>query len=193
MVEEVFGHILDLGADPNIRLTQDVLGGFAKGTSVNMACAGTQIDGEMHQKCFYDVNMDNYLKLVLKHGGDPNQANSVGETPLFFGLSCHPRLFREKVRLLLEAGADINHRDSRGETPLMKACYNGPDAMLTFLKAGADYRISDYAGWDPVFSLAFRKWGPYKPVPTRTPGPAEKEVKEIAHHGPGEEWGGKNG
>jgi hypothetical protein len=172
MGEEVFGHLLDLGADPNVKLLNDVWGGFDKGYSVMRACAGGQIDGEIHQKCFYDIDMDNYLKLVLKHGGDPNQMNIDGKTPIFLSFTGTNAQFTKKINLLLEAGADINHQDCQGFTVLMRNGLSSPPAALFLLKAGADYRISDQFGWDPIIDFQSDKMqhedgtikGPYDPA-----------------------------
>lgn len=67
--EEVFKKMLEMGADPNVKLTEDYL--LLNNKSVVFA-AVELTDGLMHHQYFYDVPMDNYLKLVLDHGGDPN-------------------------------------------------------------------------------------------------------------------------
>ena len=41
------------------------------------ACVAVITDGLTHSQFFYDVRMDNYLGLVLKHGGNPNWRTSM--------------------------------------------------------------------------------------------------------------------
>ena len=62
--------MLELGADPNVKLTENYL--LLKGKSVTFASIKL-VDGIMYRQYFYDVQMDNYLKLVLEHGGNPNE------------------------------------------------------------------------------------------------------------------------
>ncbi len=147
--EKVFKRMLELGADPNVTLTEDCL--LLKGKSVTFACVKL-VDGLMYNQYFYDVPMDNYLKLVLKHGGNPNATDLNGETPLFSVKETNRRI-PEKIRLLLDAGADINRRDYEGKTPLISAVVWRKDYILCLLKAGADYRIVDYGGSDAVLWL----------------------------------------
>ena len=72
MGEEVFEKMLELGADPNVQLTEQImLAGLEKDHSVMSACVALT-DGLIYSQFFYDVRMDNYLTLVLKHGGNPN-------------------------------------------------------------------------------------------------------------------------
>jgi uncharacterized protein len=171
--EKVFGHLLELGADPNIKLTEDIIwGAFGKDTSVTMACVGGPVDGEMYQKCFYDVDMDNYLKLVLKHGGDPNQTDIDGQTPIFRSFTGGNAQFTKKIALLLDAGADINHQDNQGFTVLMRKGISCSPDTLILLNAGADYRIVNQYGLDAIIRLQLEKMqhedgtikGPYDPA-----------------------------
>jgi uncharacterized protein len=151
MGEDVFGTLLDLGADPNVKLTEDILV-LSKGESVVFASVEL-VDGLIYSQFFYDVPMDNYLKLVLAHRGNPNQEDTRGYTPLFC-VKTSARRLREKIELLLKAGADINHKDHQGETPLVGAVAWRKDYLLCLLEAGADYRIADNRGWDLILGLA---------------------------------------
>ena len=153
MGEDVFGKMLELGADPNIRLTENHL--LLQGKSVTFA-AVELVDGLIYSQYFYDVHMDNYLNLVLEHGGDPNVEDLSGDTPLF----CVRRNIRrvpEKIQLLLDAGADINHRNHQGATPLASAVGRSHICVLCLLKSGADYRIVDNKGLDPILRLDARR------------------------------------
>jgi len=71
MGEAVFKKMLELGSDPNVKLTEDTLV-LSKGKSVTFASVEL-VDGLIYSQFFYDVPMDDYLKLVLEHGGNPNQ------------------------------------------------------------------------------------------------------------------------
>ena len=86
MGEEVFKKMLELGADPNVKLTGQVWPvPLFDGYSVMSACATpTLTEGLLHSQYFPGVRMDNYLKLALQHGGDPNIEDANGETPIFY-------------------------------------------------------------------------------------------------------------
>jgi len=100
--------------------------------------------------------MDNYLMLVLEHGGDVNQEDLSGRTPLFAAV--FTRRVAKKIRLLLDAGADINHRDCQGATAVARASSvafsRSSDSALALLDAGADYRIPGDKGFDLILVLA---------------------------------------
>jgi uncharacterized protein len=150
MGEEVFKKMLELGADPNVQLTEQImLAGLEKDHSVMSACVGLT-DGLIYGQFFYDVPMDNYLKLVLKHGGNPNLEDIDGNTVFVYAMICKRRA--EKVKPLVDAGGDINHRNRKGKTALMQT---GPfyDYMLALLEAGGDYRVADDRGWDLILQL----------------------------------------
>jgi hypothetical protein len=155
MGEEVFKKMLELGADPNIKLTERAfLGILEKGNSVVSASVNF-VDGPVHDQYLYDVNMNNYLQIVLNHGGDPNITDLDGDTPLFDAKK-NPKTMTNKIHLLLKANADINHKNSQGRTPLM----NGMtylEYIVLLLKADADYRIVDNNGWDFILSLENQK------------------------------------
>ncbi len=186
MGEEVFGKVLDLGGDPNVELTDslkagnvmpDAVHGLEKGKSV-MSASVELTDGYFRERIVRNVDMDNYLEQVLKHGGNPNLEDLEGNTPIFY--ATYSRRTREKIRLLLSAGADINHRNQRGETPIMTRgrCY---DYKLCLLEFGADYRIADDYGWDLVLELERMK------MPSEPGGPVTTEW-ELTEAQPLIEW-----
>jgi hypothetical protein len=159
MGEEVFGKMLELGADPNVRLTERVwFVCLESGNSVVSACASPiLIEGLVHKPYFYDAPMDNYLKLVLEHGGNPNIQDAEGKTPLFYFRSSVPSKLADRICLLLGAGADINHKDEGGQTPLVACIGRDSDYLLRLLEAGADYRIADDNGRDLILNLEWLK------------------------------------
>jgi hypothetical protein len=151
MGETVFKKMLDLGADPNVKTSGRVWPFPLYDTySVMSTCANpTFVEGGIHNEYFRDVPMDNYLKLVLKHGGNPNIEDANGETPIFYMGGSN---VSEKTHLLCDAGADLNHRKSCGATPLIERT-TAPSYVLCLLKAGADYRMANDNGWDLVLIL----------------------------------------
>ncbi len=68
MGEKVFSKVLELGGDPNVKLTETRIEPvFVKGRSVVSLAA-------LPDPVVYawgDVSTDNHLKLALKYGGDP--------------------------------------------------------------------------------------------------------------------------
>ena len=151
MGEEVFAKVLELGGDPNIKLTETRLPPvFVKGRSVmSLAASPTPV------VCAWgDIPTNSNLKLVLEHGGDPNIEDLDGNTPLFY-LTDDSHELRARIRLLLDAGADVNHRNKRGITPLISwYCSTKKGSVLRLLEAGADYRIADNNGLDFVLYVA---------------------------------------
>lgn len=150
MGESVFRTVLKLGADPNVALTRNYLN--LQGKSVTFA-AVKLVDGPIYKQCFYDVPMDNYLSIVLENGGNPNQEDLSGETPLFDTALSEPRKLSKKIHLLLDAGGDVNHQNYQGDTPLLSASQYRFDAKMALLKSGADYRIPNKYGFDVILRL----------------------------------------
>lgn len=98
-----------------------------------------------------------YLRMVLKHRGNPNLVCNVKDG--FFRLA--PTAFYdaiivgppENVRLMIRAGADINSRDHSDITPLMCAGLSDRfDIVYILLELGADFRPRNSLG----FSIATR-------------------------------------
>ena len=152
MGEKVFRRLLEHGADPNVKLTERIYPFYA-GDSVTFLAAGPS---PSHVCIFHDVSMDNYLKLVLEHGGDANLQNGHGRTPLFAAVTAFEDSER-RIRLLLEAGADIDHQDVYGDTPAMFAeRHRRYDSLLVLLNAGANLRLVNKSGIDVVFMVGRR-------------------------------------
>ena len=108
----------------------------------------------IHGQYFPGVEMGNYLKLALRHGGNPNIQDENGETPIFYLFLSTPRKnIPERIHLLRDAGADLNHRNWRGATPVMSAMASEKDDILGLLRAGADYRIPVDNGMDLILVL----------------------------------------
>jgi ankyrin repeat protein len=94
------------------------------------------------------------MKLLLKHGADPNIATFKGTTALMAAAGVNwvvnqtytegePALL-EAVQLCLELGMDVNATNSMGLTPLMGAANRGSNAIIEFLVAkGARLDMKD--------------------------------------------------
>jgi ankyrin repeat protein len=116
--------LLDNGANPNARAYKTVDG---RRLGYNNAMV-------------YAAKMDDprFLKLLLKHGGDPNTRNSAGETLLFQAFIAGNQW--ENVKLLIENGANINE-SNRGTADTVLSWYTtrgGFEHAYWLLEHGAD-------------------------------------------------------
>ncbi|ALA62537.1 ankyrin repeat family protein [Turkeypox virus] len=72
------------------------------------------------------------LKLLLRHGANPNICHKTLGTPLCYFLSMSDNT--KIVKTLIDYGADVNMPDSKNHTPLYKAiCYNRNDDIIHLL------------------------------------------------------------
>ena len=69
-------------------------------------------------------------KFLLKHGANPNIANSLGETPLHQAADNSQYIIAE---MLLEYNADPNIQQNDGDTPLHHASFRGDTEMIEIL------------------------------------------------------------
>ena len=130
---------------------------------------GADINDTSQMEACYLGNVE-MLKILLKHGADPNwKQPTTGETQLHVA-ACRGGQSgtTECVRLLLEAGANPNiHTENRvnsdtyggayvvGETPLHLAAAFGDNEMIQLLlDAGADPVARDADGHTPRFYFA---------------------------------------
>ncbi len=114
------------------------------------------------------------MKVLLKHGADPNTGDNEGDTPLHFvarNFVGHPGHLENLslIHLLLEAGADISARNSAGETPLH--CAARAETVLEFLRLGADPALADHQG----VTILHNAW--------RFTGDCERVVEALTEHG----------
>ena len=119
------------------------------------------------------------MRLLLKHGADPNIGTFEGTTPLMAAAGVNwvydqtfdegPAARLEAVKLCHQLGNDVNAVNSMGLTALMGAANRGSDDIITFLvEKGAKLDVKDKEGrsaltWAEGVFLATH---PARPKPT---------------------------
>lgn len=115
--------LLSCGADPNLHDASD-------GLSAIIAAADKKETSE-------------YLKLVLKYGGDPN--NYVSDTVVAFcptPLIAASRLRLESVKILLECGADVNFMSNNGLSALYASVISKRADVVYYLLTQCDVEFN---------------------------------------------------
>lgn len=115
--------LLNRGVNPNIRIV-----GQNREPLIFLAFEKTCFTlpfpkiGDRPQNRYKITAKSECLRLLLKHGADPNLRDSLGRTALEIAIVwCLP----ETVKLLLLYGANSNLPDKNGQTPLMKCAILG--------------------------------------------------------------------
>jgi ankyrin repeat protein len=86
------------------------------------------------------------LAILFKAGGDVNQRDAVGSTPLDYAAE-HDRY--DAAKLLVEMKTRINDQNKNGMTALMFAAKTGDTQLIhMLLDGGANPNILDYTGRD---------------------------------------------
>lgn len=136
----VVTRLLDAGANPNVEMGESQ-------ENALIAAAGAS------------ANSADMVAALLRSGGDPNQANAFGKTPLWAAVSMNNV---EAARQLMDAGADPDTQVT-GYTPLMLAAHNKYSELVRLLLVrGADVEaVSNgvVAGYNALyFGVERRNW-----------------------------------
>ncbi|XP_022089011.1 ankyrin repeat and SOCS box protein 3-like [Acanthaster planci] len=92
------------------------------------------------------------LRLLVKHGGDPNISNNEDGSPILQAVSGN---HKDCVAFLLRQGANVNSHLFGGWSLLHEAaCCGFPDILSLLLRAGAKIDVRDDFGIMPVFTAA---------------------------------------
>lgn len=131
--------LLENGADPNLRIAAPQASRGMKDQSAVTIVAGAP-DNE-------------YLKILLDHGGDINAKDSAGKPILIEMIFVEPTNY-EGINMLLERGADINATDSGGRSLLMHlALLCDFEHLYSMLQRGADFTKKDFGGFDIAYDV----------------------------------------
>ncbi len=131
-----FKLLLDSGADPDARLTEDF-----QGRTYQFFNGDTVMFSSIRQ------NWLEFCLLALPYSSNPNQLDLAGENllhPFVSGAGGTPH----DLQALISAGIDINKKGRFGCTPCHLGLTLNPSLSLTLLKANADPSIRDDAGKD---------------------------------------------
>jgi uncharacterized protein len=126
--------LLELGADPNKHDT-------CNGSTAMIEAAGVQR---------YRGDNTQFLKLMLAHGGNPNEeetgkrreGNTTRENPLLVACSDVDQSVSPlgKVKVLVKAGANVNYKNEFNNFPFREALIlDHYDVVLYLLQNGANY------------------------------------------------------
>jgi len=121
-----FEHLLKLGADPH----------HADGN-------GSRV---IHHVA-HNMKDAGWIKLILKHGGDPNitlPSKEEPDTPIFY--ACFAKNL-ESVKALVSSGADVNAVGTRRRSVVIASSHQGsPIVTKWLLENGADWTARDVEG-----------------------------------------------
>ncbi|NKX90401.1 ankyrin repeat domain-containing protein [Nocardia coubleae] len=93
------------------------------------------------------------IKQMLAQGGDPNDRDHAGLTPLHFAAQYGGI---DTVTMLLDAGADPNAQDDKGDTPLFYAFrspWSTTEVVRLLRDRGADAGIANHRGQSPLWLI----------------------------------------
>jgi len=122
---------------------------------MNVNLVDTNGDAVLH----YATRLGDYatVRLFLKHGADPNQADGNGQLPLV--TAAHLASSDVCLQLLLREGANVHKRDSTGRTAL--SLIENPAASMLLLERGCRSDAPDEQGVTPLHT-ALQLWSRWR-------------------------------
>ena len=170
--------LLEKGADPNVR-TKEVPPIRRDFLRITGSLSWVDFTG---QTPFLTASLAGDLtvmKLLLKHGADPNIPTFAGTTPLMAAAGVNwvvdqtydegQATLLDAVRLCVELGMDVNAVNSMGLTAVHGAANRGSDEILKYLVSqGARLDVKDKEGRTPLAWAegVFLATHPARPKPT---------------------------
>lgn len=122
--KESFRRLLEKGADPNFKTKK----------------AAWNNDGQSVMQFSAMASDSDYLRLSLKHGGNPNAPDLLPGRTIIYTAIRNRR--PENIRILARSGANLNFQDASGATPAMMAKNDSQfDLVYLLMELGADMKI----------------------------------------------------
>lgn len=137
--------LLEYGAEPNVATLTEDTALHAAIAAASVPCTeillkhGANVKARKHGDSALSLAVKNNLpeiaRLILRAGADPDEKNSVGETPL---CSAAKAGHIELLKILIEAGANVHTVANSTSAHLMAAASGKYEAIKILLKAGAN-------------------------------------------------------
>lgn len=106
-------------------------------------------DDEGKNLLHYAVTSRDFVDIVLSKGGDIEEKDNYGRSPIF---SAVDRDDVSALELVLKLGANVDVQDSYGKTPLHYSARSGNPALVNILlSSGANTELKDNEGQTPLF------------------------------------------
>ena len=157
---ELIQLLLERGANPNVRTKESppIRRDFLRVTGTLAWVDFTGQTPFLAAALAGDVTV---MKLLLKHGADPNIPTFGGTTPLMAAAGVNWVIYQtfdegqqallDAVKLCVELGMDVNATNSMGLTAVHGAANRGSDEILKFLVSqGATLDVKDKEGRTPL-------------------------------------------
>jgi ankyrin repeat protein len=157
---ELIQLLLERGANPNVRTKESppIRRDFLRVTGTLAWVDFTGQTPFLAAALAGDVTV---MKLLLKHGADPNIPTVGGTTPLMAAAGVNWVIYQtfdegqqallDAVKLCVELGMDVNATNSMGLTAVHGAANRGSDEILKFLVSqGATLDVKDKEGRTPL-------------------------------------------
>jgi hypothetical protein len=152
---KTFKRILEHGADPNVKVTDDFNTEKQVVPKLLLIRPG---DSVLHLAA--KTSRPNYFRYVIQHGGDPNLIGGgelIKRSPLSLAVMSGGSDKKQAIQLLIDAGADLDYVDSTERTALSYAISSGHyDLAIQLLNLGASFNVCNDSG-DTVIHFILRE------------------------------------